>query len=199
MADVKPKFFMTSDRKFVINIDKIAFIDANIYGDAQVLDDSDQPVYFNIDNFSNIADTSSFSPKLINSYTTRNIAIDNGKLTMMYDTPNKVTGSFFYVYVEGCESPLKLIYGDGIQLINLIASNSGGGIFFNDYSANLNSTSYYYSVDKDNNYKCTYSYVPNLVNHLFITDLNDIGFNGDSKNSYMPYSTQIFLTDRITV
>lgn len=197
MADVKPKFFMTSDRKFVINIDKIAFIDANIYADEQITDDSNSPIFFINSYFQNITDNSSITPKKINTYTEK--YNQQKSQSLMYNTPNKVTGSFFYVYIEGCESPLKLIYGDGIQLINLIASNSGGGIFFNDYPANLNSTSYYYSIDKDTNYKCVFSYVPNLVNHLFVTDLNDIKFNGDTKNAYMAYSTQIFLTDRINV
>lgn len=177
---------MTSDRKFVINIDKIAFIDANIYGDDYVYDSKNVAYYFNTSINHNLS--GAINEKLTNDIT--NTAY------LFYDTPNKVTGSFFYVYIEGCESPLKLIYGDGIQLINFITSNSGGGIFYNTYSANLIETSAYFQKSIDAKYKCSYSYVPNLVNHLFVTDLNNIGFNGDNKNSYMPYSTQIFLTDR---
>lgn len=195
MADIKPKFFMTSDYKFVINIDKIAFIDSNIYGDDFVYDESSddkKPYLVKASGIQNIINSNVNTS--INTYLT--YSYESSHDYIIYSTPNKVNASYFYVYIEGSQSPLKLIYGDGIQLINFIASNSGGGIFHNIYSSSLVETYSYFEKSKDTKYKCSYSYVPNLVNKMFITDLNDIKFNGDNKNPYMPYSLQLFLTDR---
>ena len=205
----RPKFFYTSDRKFLINVEKIAFIESEVYSAEPVYTKSEDKVKrlytYTYKSSKNdycvgITDDPTDKEKTGNTYLS------------LYKNYNFAHASYFNVYVEGCESPLKLKYADGMMLINFMASDSFGGIFTNTVSGNYsnmqiydNNTYQYFEgqAELDNStYKCVQMTIPynmlNLKSYTCVSKLTDLTFYGQNiDSSYEPGDTIAVLTEKI--
>lgn len=106
--------FVTSDQKFIINIDKIILIDSNEYWQNTItINGCDDKGFLKVNNPNYV---STQMPTTTNpQYFEAQVFPNNGL----------IESSFYHVYLEGLENPIKLTYKDGINLIQkLITLNT---------------------------------------------------------------------------
>lgn len=182
------KFFFTSDKRFLINTEKIAFIELNVYGGRQVTDNENNPLYANVDK------------NKITCATT--ISNTNSTYLPLFTDYNFINASYFNVYIDGSESPLKLKYADGVMLINFIGNESVGGIFANQYSGdavNINNLSDDLSVININNttYECKQITLPMLIlnSNTMATSLSELTFMGGDCDKIMTSDIAVLRED----
>lgn len=103
MADVK--YFLTSDEKFLIDIDKISLVEIDQQYSQILTYLNGKPIKYNPENLKEKED-----------------GYDD--LSYIYNNANDIKLSYYNVYINGVTSPVKLKFIDGIMLMNIINSQS---------------------------------------------------------------------------
>jgi hypothetical protein len=109
-----------------------------------------------------------------------------------YDVVNSnidIERAVFKVNINGIETPVTLKYDDGIMLINLLSSDSGGHIFYNAYTSVNDGNTYILNTD-DKTLSNTYGYVK-------ITSPDDVD-NHKNETLYIKQDSEYIETTNIT-